>query len=103
MGRLKQRSRCLARHTSVLDSFKPYPGTRAPPPIGWAKKVIIHMTRLSSGEVSAPQICHLIVSSCFHEVIYAHEYVCASWSKQTVTSLGTTHDLSSTDDGILHS
>jgi len=33
MRRLKQRSRSLSRHTSVLDSFKAYSGTRAPPPV----------------------------------------------------------------------
>ena len=33
MRRLKQSSRSLSRHTSVLDSFKAYSGTRAPPPV----------------------------------------------------------------------
>jgi len=33
MRRLKQRGRSLSRHTSVLDSFKAYSGTRAPPPV----------------------------------------------------------------------
>jgi hypothetical protein len=48
---------------------------------------MIQMIRLTSREVSAPQIWHLFFRSCFNEFFYDHEYVFASWSEQTVWRL----------------
>ena len=108
MRRLKQRSRSLSRHTSVLDSFKAYSGTRAPPPVVLGKEA-----DYTDDPPRFKRKCLLLkFVICLSVHVFSEFFVIMNMSlllgqnrlsfATNVASLGTT-DLSSADDGILHS
>jgi hypothetical protein len=109
MRRLKQSSRSLYRHTSVLDSFKAYSGTRAPPPV-----VLDNGADDSDDPPQFKRKCQLLkFVICLSVHVFSEFFMIMNMSlllgqnrlsfATDVASLGTTHDLSSTGDGILHS
>jgi hypothetical protein len=106
---LKQRSRSLSRHTSVLDSFKAYSGTRAPPPV-----VLGSEANDTDDRPQFKRECPLLkFVICLSVHVFSEFFMIRNMSlllgqnrlsfATNVASLGTTHDLSSADDGILHS
>ena len=109
MRRLKQRSGSLSRHTSVLDSFKAYSGTRAPPPV-----VLGNEADDSDDPPQFKRKCLLLkFVICLSVHVFSELFMIMNMFlllgqnrlsfATDVASLGTTHDLSSADDGILHS
>ena len=109
MRRLKQRSRSISRHTSVLDPFKPYSGTRAPSPV-----VLGNEADDTDDPPQFKKKCLLLkFVICLSVYVFSEFFMIMNMSlllgqnrlsfATNVASLVSTHDLSSADDGILHS